>query len=145
MGDHGIVIISLTALAFVLLGAMGPAMHSGRVVPNKKRFPFRVALVDEFEGVFGYLFIDRFHALAGESTGIFDLLPTLSIRPAVEYASRPEPLLEFRVLRIVCVFRLLFGIEVVEISKELIEPVHCWQEFVFISKMVFAELAGGVT
>src|SRR4051794_21402601 len=124
---------------------MSPEMHSGRVVPNKKRFSFRVALVDELEGVFGYLFIDRFHALASERTGIFDLLPTVAICPAVEYPSGAEALLEFRVLRIVRVFRLLLGIEVIEIAEKLIEPVHRRQELVFISKVVLAELAIRVT
>ena len=104
-----------------------------------------MALIDELEGVFGYLIIDGFHALAGEGTGIFDLLTTVAICPAVEYPSGAEPLLEFRVLRIVYVFRLLLGIEVVEIAEELVEAVHRWQELVFISKMVLAELTIRVT
>src|SRR4051794_17672700 len=105
----------------MLLGAMGPEMHSGRVIPNKKRLSFLVALIDELEGVFGYLIIDGFHALAGKGTGIFDLLPTLAIYPTMEYASGAEPLLEIRVLRIVWVFWLFLGIEVVEIAEELVK------------------------
>ena len=47
MGDHDIVVVSLTAFAFVLLGAVGPEVHGSGVVPKEKRLSFLVDLVDE--------------------------------------------------------------------------------------------------
>jgi hypothetical protein len=60
MGDHHIVVVPLTALALVLLGAVGPEVHRGRVVPKEKRLSFVVDLVDEVQRMLGYLFIDGF-------------------------------------------------------------------------------------
>ena len=41
-------------------------------------------------------------------------------------------------------FRLILGIEMVEVAEELVEAVHGRQEFVSVAKMVLAELSGGV-
>jgi hypothetical protein len=62
----------------------------------------------------------------------------------VQDAAGTEFLLEPRILRIVFVFRVLLGIEVIEIAEELVEPVHRRQETVLVAEMVLAELAGGV-
>ena len=53
--------------------------------------------------------------------------------------------LKFRVLRVVPVFRLLLGIEVIEVAEELIEAMLRGQVFVAVALVVLAELAGGVT
>ncbi len=47
-------------------------------------------------------------------------------------------------LRVVRIFRVFLGIEMIEIAEELIEAVHCRQKFVAIAEMVLAELAGGI-
>ena len=47
-------------------------------------------------------------------------------------------------LRVVAVFRLLLGVEVVEIAEEFVEAVVGRQEFVLVAEMVLAELAGHV-
>ena len=96
------------------------------------------------ERMLGHLFIDGFHALLGERAGILDPLPAFAVRPAVQYASGSEPLLELRVLRIVRVLRLFLRIEVVEVAEELVEAVHRRQELVLVAEMVLAELAGRV-
>ncbi len=49
-----------------------------------------------------------------------------------------------RVFRIVRVFRLFLGVEVIEVAEELVEAVHGRQMLVAIAQMVLAELAGGV-
>ena len=41
--------------------------------------------------------------------------------------------------------RVFHRIQVIEIPKELIEAVHCWQELVQVAKVVLAELASGIT
>jgi hypothetical protein len=45
---------------------------------------------------------------------------------------------------VVCLLRLLFGVQVVEVAEELVEPVVGRKELVLVAEMVFAELAGGV-
>ena len=56
----------------------------------------------------------------------------------------PNVFQEFGVLRIVRVFRFLLGIEVVEVAKELIEPVDGGQEFVAVTEVVLADLRRSV-
>ena len=51
---------------------------------------------------------------------------------------------KFRVLRVVPVFRLLLGIEVIEIAKELIQPC-CVVGVLLVALVVFPKLAGRVT
>ena len=63
---------------------------------------------------------------------------------AVEDAARPVLLLERRVLRVVLALRFLLGVQVVEVSVELVETVHRRQELVPIAEMVLAELTGDV-
>src|SRR5262249_10110862 len=105
----------------------------------------RMALVDEGEGLVGNLLVDRLHALLGERTGVLDLLSAFAVGPAVEHAPGAEPLLERRIARVVRLLRVLLGMEVIEIAEELVEAVHRRKKFVLVTKMVFAELACGVT
>src|ERR1700693_580022 len=123
MGYHNVVIVPLTALSFVLLGAVGPKVHRRRIVLDKERLPLVVTLVDEAESMFGCLFIDGFHAFLGEGARVLNFLSALTISPAVQHTSGSEPLFEFRVFRIVRVLRLFLGIEVVKIAKKLVETV----------------------
>ena len=48
------------------------------------------------------------------------------------------------ILGIVGVFRLLLGVEVVEVAEELVEAVRGRQELVAVAEVVLAELAGDV-
>ncbi len=100
--------------------------------------------------------VDRFHPLGVERAGVLDDLladaPEGRIdgrivavaRLALEDAARPELRAEARVLRIVGILRLLFGVEVIEIAEEFIEAMHRRQMLVAVAQMVLAELAGGV-
>ena len=63
----------------------------------------------------------------------------------MDHAARAEFLLELGLLRIVGVFRFLFGVEVVEVAEKFIEAVFGWQHVVAVAEMVFAELAGDIT
>ena len=56
----------------------------------------------------------------------------------------PNLLREFRILRIVFVFWFVFGIQVVQVAKELVETVIGGQMFVEITQMILAELAGHI-
>ncbi len=42
-------------------------------------------------------------------------------------------------------FRFVFGIQMIKITKELVEAVHGGKEFVAIAKMILAELPSCVT
>jgi len=58
----------------------------------------------------------------------------------MDHAARSKLLLEFRVLRIVDVFRLLFGIQVVEVAEEFMEAIGGRQHLIPITQVVLAEL-----
>src|ERR1019366_7194790 len=62
----------------------------------------------------------------------------------LQQAARPKLGKERWVLRIIHIFRFLFGIQMIEIAEELIEPVHRGQELVAIAKMVLAILKSHV-
>src|SRR5579871_2498916 len=137
---HYIVVVTLPALALVALGAVGPEVHSGGVVPQEERAVVLMSAVEEIKSLCGNLVIDGFHALSRERTGILNRLASLAIRPAMQYASRSETFFEIRILRIVRILGLFFGVQMVEIAEELIEAVHGRQEFVLVAEMVLAEL-----
>ena len=65
----------------------------------------------------------------------------------MQHAARTELCAEVREVlrrRVVAQFRLLLGIEVIEIAEELIEAVHRRQVLVPVAQMVFPELGGGI-
>src|ERR1019366_3070278 len=49
------------------------------------------------------------------------------------------------ILRIVRVFRLFLGIEVIEVPVKLVEAVDGGQEFVAVAEVVLTNLSGGVS
>ena len=140
MSDHHVVVVALAALALVLLGGVRAEVHGGRVVPHEERLVRLVRLVDEAQGMFGDLIVDRLHALLRQRPRVFDA----AIGKAVDHAARAIALLEFRILRVIRVLRLLFGIEVIEVAKELVEAVVGGQELIPVAQVVLAELAGDV-
>src|SRR4051794_3062680 len=93
-------------------------------------------LVDEVHGGAEKLLVHRLHALPGQRAGILAALLAPGAesrifaggvgerRRAAEHAARTKALAELDVLRIVWMFRLVFGVEVVEIAEEYVEAVH---------------------
>jgi hypothetical protein len=104
-----------------------------------------------------HLFVDRLHPLRVERSGVFDTLFADDPEPrilggvlffgseGVDDPARAESLEEGRIIRIVLVFRLLVGVEMVEVAKELIEAVGGRQVLIAVAEVVLAELPGGVT
>ena len=102
------------------------------------------------------LLIHSLHALLGERPGVLNRLfadlaelrvdrrIVLVGRFAFQHATRAVFLSERRVLRIVRIVGFFLGIEVVEVSEELIESVHGGQMLIAIAEVVLAELAGGI-
>ena len=62
----------------------------------------------------------------------------------MKHTTRTKSLPEGWIFRIELLLRLLFGIEVIEIAEELVEPMHCRKELVGIPQMILSELAAGI-
>src|SRR5262245_50517229 len=119
---------------------MRPDMHARRVEPDKKWFAVLDGFIDEF--LFGVvdLHVNGRHAFAGERAGVLNLLSALAVGPRVQHPARAVLLFELRVFWVIISLRLLLGIQVIEIAKELIETVYCWEVRVPVAKMILSEL-----
>jgi hypothetical protein len=115
---------------------MSEDMHPGRVEPAEERLAGLALAIHEIHRGGEEFLTHGFHAFFGQWAGVLDL----AISIGVEHSARAEPLLKRGVFRIVGIFRLFLGIEMIEISEEFIEAVFRRQKFVLISEMVFAEL-----
>ena len=116
-------------------------MHASAVEPDEERFVALLLAIDEIERPSKELLVHRLHALLRQRAGVLNL----PIGCALQYAARTELLFEGRILRIVYILGLFFGIEVVEIAEEFIEPVLRREKFIFVAEMIFPELSGRVT
>ena len=132
---------------------IGPDVHAGRVEPDEEWFLLFICLVDEVESPSKKFFVDRLHAFLRERTRVLALLVAPFAKPwiwrgrvrtrghAFQHAARREPRLEGGILRVVLVFRLLFGVQVVHVAEKHVEAVHGRQMLVAVAQMVLAELA----
>src|SRR5690606_2730150 len=136
-----------------------PQMHVRGIEPTEPRFAVPVLALNPIAGGADEIIVAGLHPLAREGPGVLDLLLSDSSpawllgrivvvgRPAVQHASRAEPLPETRKLLgdwVVRILRILFVIEMIEVSEELIETVNRRQVLVPIAEVVLAELPGGV-
>src|SRR5262245_36301411 len=115
-------------------------MHPRAVEIHEEGLPRLVLAVNEVEGSGQEFLVHRFHALARERASVLDL----PIRVGVEHTAWPEAFTELRILGIVRVLWLFFGVQVIEVAEELVEAVVSRQERIFLSQVVLAELSGGV-
>ena len=138
---------------------MGEDVHPGRIEPDEERLLVLVGAVDEVERSVEELPVHGLHPLLGDRASVLALLlaPRSEARVvagglgrgrhAFKHAARAEILGEVRILRrlrIVRVFGLFLGVEVIEVAEELVEAVHGRQELVAVAEVVLAELAGHV-
>ena len=65
-------------------------------------------------------------------------------RRAIEHTPRAEPLDKFRILWIVVILKFFLGIQMIEVAKELVETMNSRQKLVAITKVVLADLRGGI-
>jgi hypothetical protein len=131
-------------------------MHAGGVVPTEKGRICPHLPLHEVDGRGRGLIVDRFHALAGKRTGIFDGLLADAAparlfgsgrrdRRTCSAARRADQILpKLNVAGIKPVLRILLGVEVIKIAVKFIEAVHRRQIFVAIAEVVLAKLTGGV-
>jgi hypothetical protein len=132
-------------------------MHPAWIEPHKEGLLVAVCPIDEIRRSCQEFLVDCFHALFGERTSIFALLLTPGTEPgivarrvgrdcsALHHATRPKLRLERWILRIVRIFRFIFGIQMIEVAEELVETMHGGQEFIAIPEMILAELSGRVS
>src|SRR5689334_20473605 len=160
MLDHAVGIFGAAGEAGLVpmsLAHMRAVMHACGVEPAKERYVRpRLTLHELDRGPRG-LVVHGLHSLPGERAGVLDrLFPDASParllgwivsirRLAAQDPARIVCLPECRIAGIGAHFRLLLGIEVIEVAEELVEAMHRWQELVSVAEVVFAELSGGVS
>src|SRR5580693_1574918 len=150
MIDHDVMIFRLPSpgLTQARRFGMSAKMHVRRVGPDEELFPLLICARDETLCGPDKFVVDRLHAFLGQRPGVLDLLPALSIRPAVKHATGTKVLpevWELRFGRVISQFRLLLCVQMVEVAEELVEPVHRRQVLVPVAEVVLPELAGSVS
>jgi len=159
--DHCVVIRGLPAAGLphtVRLG-MGVGVHMGGIHPAEEGLIVGMLARDEILGRVDEFVIAGFHALGGQGARVLDALAShlapawlhravvLVAGPAVQHAARAVARLELGELlgiRVIGRFRLFFGIEVVQVTEELVKAVHRGQELVAVAQVVLAELPGRI-
>src|SRR5215469_388746 len=113
---------------------MSDDVHASGVEPEEERFAVVLRLLDELHGVAEDFIVNRLHALRTEFPSVFDLLfadlsPTrlnrcvIHVRrPAMDHSTGSHRLSCCG--RIVRMARVLHGIQMIEIAKELIEAMY---------------------
>jgi len=125
--DHGVVVWALPAagLTNALQLGVGAEVHVRKVHPDEGWLAGLVLPLNEFHRPSSDVIVDRFHSLPGQRTGVLanlfaDLAETRVHRRivrggslAVQHSAGTKLGAERRILRIVGIFRLFFGVEVV--------------------------------
>jgi hypothetical protein len=122
-------------------------VHVRRVEPHEERGLGLDLTGHEIDRRVAELLVDRFHPLAVQRPGVFDPLRAVCVGPRPDHPTRPEPLAEpgeLLVSGIVVELRLLFGVQVIQVAEEFIEPVNRREELVAVAEVVLAELSRGV-
>jgi hypothetical protein len=127
-------------------------VHVRKVDPAEEWLSGGVLPLDEVFSGSREVVVAALHPFRRERAGIlYPLFPhpaparqlsqvVLGRSPAVEYAARSELFLELGIRRVVGVLRVLFGIEVIEVTVELVEAMDRRQKFVLVAQVVLAEL-----
>ncbi len=157
--DHTVVVLGSrrqSRFVAVRVPHMRAQVHAGGVEPAEKRRVRPGLTLDEVYCRGGRFVVDRLHAFPGECAGVLDgLLADLAParlfgrvvalrRLGAQHAARAKGLPERGIARVSPRFRVLLGVEVVEVAEELIEAMHRRQELVAVAEVVLAELAGGI-
>ena len=147
--DHDVMVLGLPAagLAQALRLGVGAEVHVRGVEPHEEGHAGVIVTLDEVDGLLEHFVVDRLHTLLGQRTGVDDGLAALAVRLAVQDAAGTEVRLEVREVDrvgIVAQFGLFLGVQVIEITEELVEAVHGRQVGITVAQMVLAELAGGI-
>ena len=134
---HGIVIETLARQPLFLFGRVGPEMHASGVKPHKERLVLFGGALNKLLGAVEKFEIHRLHALFIKRPRIRHA----AVGEAMHHTARTKTLPKGGVLRVVRILRLLFGVEVIEVAKEFVEPVLGGQKFIAVTEVVFSKLS----
>ena len=122
-------------------------MHVSRVEPDKKWLVGILSIANKAFGFDQHFIVDRFHALFGQRSCVFNPLSAVAVCPAVQHSARTKPLPKLREVLgfgIVRKFWFLLSVQVIEVAEEFIKAMQGWQVFIAIAKVVFAKLPGAI-
>src|SRR4051812_42519077 len=127
-------------------------MHARRVVPQEEGLVGGSRPLHEVARTLEQVVFDGFHPLARQGATVPDGLFSDAAEAlvhgrivllrglALQNAARSELLLKYRVvLRVVLLFRLFLGVEMIEVAVELVEAVGRRQELVAVTQMVLPD------
>ena len=133
-------------------------MHTRGVVPEHEGLPALARTIHEVHRTRHQIVLNRRHAFAVERTAVPDGLLADAAEPGVhggvifvgrftfKYPAWSEQRLELlTALRIVVLLGLFLGIEVIEVSVEIVETVNGRQILVTVAEVVLARLTGHVS
>ena len=138
--DHAVGINSEAGFSGGLFLEVRKNVHAGGVPPKEEGFVLFCGTLHEVEGLLVHFLVNGLHTLLGERSGVLDA----TVGKAVYDAAGAEFLFEIGVLRVVGILGFLLGVEVVEISKKLVEAVVGREHVVAVAEVVFSELAGDI-
>ena len=160
--NHAVAVFILAGNTAKLFFNVCAKVHAGAIPPGEERLTFLDLASDKIFGGCDCFIVNSFHALFCKVAGVLDFLfPDLAKAwvhraiilvscPGVQHSAGAKSLEErltifqHHITGIIFVFRLLFGVEVVEIAEELVEAVDRRQVLVAVALVVFAKLASGV-
>src|SRR5262245_32792828 len=102
-------------------------MHMRGVHPQKEWFARLVLALDEVDGGGLEFIVYRLYSLLRERACVFDFLSAVWICPAMQDTAGAILLFETREILlggIIAQLRFFFSVQVIEVSKELIEAMH---------------------
>ena len=127
-------------------------MHAAWVEPHEKRLLVPVSAIDKVERGLEEFLVNRLHTFLCQRAGVLAFLfaPFAEAwvfargfgggRRTLQNSPRTKARLKRRIFRIIRIFRFVLGVQVIEISEKLVEPVNRRQKLIAVAEMVFAEL-----
>ncbi len=94
----------------------------------------------EIESAGSHFRVDSLHPFHRQGAGV--LYPAISVR--MNNTPGAELLAKCWILWVVDIFRLVLGVEVVQVAEELVEAVIGGQVLIAVTQVILAELAGGI-
>ena len=140
MFHHAVGVDTQSGLASNAFFEMREDVHLGGVPPHKEGFIVLCGAIEEVKCLGIHFFIDRLHTLLRQRTRISHA----TVRKTVNDTAWSKLLLELRVLWVVAALWFFLCIQVIEVAKELIEPVRRRKHLIAIAKVILAELTSDV-
>src|SRR5262245_29541331 len=94
-------------------------MHARAIEVREPGLAYLGLTVHEVERSSQELLVYCLHTFLGERTGVLDL----PVGKRVNHAARPEAFAKFGTLWVVGIFWLLLGVQMIEVTEELVETV----------------------